>query len=62
MMMKNCGTKFNINARSFHRYPTYTQPQAPISCTKLFQGVMPNVCNTMAHKIVTALAYLIYQT
>ena len=61
-MIKNWGKKFNIRAHSFHLYPTYIQPTAPIICTKLFQGVMPNTCNTMAQRIVTALAYLIYQT
>ena len=44
-------------AFSFQRHPTYTQPAAPISCRKLFQGVIPSTWNTMAISIVQALAH-----
>ena len=56
-MIKNWGKKFSIIARSFHFHPTYTHPAAPISCRKLFQGVIPNTWNTMAISMMQALAH-----
>ena len=61
-MIKNCGKKLVIIARSFHFKPTYTQPLAPINCNKLFQGVIPSTCSTIAHKIVKALAHFTIHT
>lgn len=60
-MIKNCGKKFNIIARSFHLSPTYIQPAAPTICSILFHGVIPRTCRTIAHRMVTALKYLTYQ-
>jgi hypothetical protein len=57
IIIANCGRKFKMTARSFHRQPTYTQPAAPINCRKLFQGVIPSTWKTMAISMVQALAH-----
>ena len=44
-------------ARSPHFHPTYTQPAAPISWSKLFQGVIPNTWKIMAISITQALVH-----